>query len=198
MNDLASVYAGWLAFVAVQRIVELFWSHRNIHTGERREHARVAGSALDWIAMVSAHIALVVFPAFEFFVLRRADAPTRWIFWSCLVAFGCAQALRYWALHTLGRAWNARALVDPALGFVARGPYRWIRHPNYLAVLIEFSSIPLAVGAWRSWFLLNVFHTLVLVRRIRAEESLLNAIPGYEAAMGDKPRLIPKFQARRM
>jgi len=68
-----------------------------------------------------------------------------------------AQGLRYWSILSLGRAWNARAVVDPDLGFVESGPYRWIRHPNYLAVLLEFLAVPIVFGAWRSWILSKSF-----------------------------------------
>jgi methyltransferase len=196
VNDVAALYASWLTLVAVQRILELAWSRRNIHATRQHAEARAAGTPLDWIAMVTVHAALVALPALEFFVLKRGAPAHRGIFWSCVGAFFCAQALRYWALRSLGRAWNARALVDPLLGVVTQGPYRWIRHPNYLAVLVEFSAIPLAVGAWRSWIVLNAFHTLVLIRRIRAEEALLYAVPGYAAAMHDKPRFLPFRRGR--
>jgi methyltransferase len=196
VNDIAAQYAGWLGLVAVQRIGELLMSRRNIRASRRREEARAAGTSLDWSAMVAVHAALIALPAIEFFFLQHAESTRRWLFWSCFGAFACAQAIRYWALHALGRAWNARALVDPHLGVVTQGPYRWIRHPNYLAVLVEFSAIPLAVGAWRSWIVLNAFHTLVLIRRIRAEETLLAAVPGYSAAMRDKPRFVPFRRGR--
>lgn len=196
MDEFAAMYACGLALVAVQRITELSWSRRNIRASERSAGARAAGSSFDWCAMVAAHTALIVLPALEFFVVEHGELATgaihRWIFWSCTALFVAAQGLRYWTLRSLGRAWNARAVVDPVLGVVTRGPYRWIRHPNYLAVLIEFSAIPLAVGAWRSWIALTLLHTPVLVRRIRDEEALLDAVPGYSGAMGGKPRFLPR------
>jgi methyltransferase len=104
--------------------------------------------------------------------------------------------VRYWAIRTLGASWNARAVVDPARGFVARGPYRFVRHPNYLAMLVECLSIPLVLGAWRSALVLNLLHAWVLARRIRAEERLLFALPGYAETMGTKGRLLPRWKRR--
>lgn len=196
VDGLAALYAVLLAFVALQRIAELFWSRRNMHASATSARARVAGTTLDWSAMIAAHAALILLPALEFFWLRGGELASaaihRWLFWSCVALFVGAQVLRYWALCALGRAWNARALVDPDNAVVSRGPYRWIRHPNYLAVLVEFSAVPLAVGAWRSWVVLTLLHTPVLARRIRAEEALLAAVPGYSGAMGDKPRFWPR------
>jgi methyltransferase len=200
VNDFAALYAVLLAIVALQRLVELVWSRRNTRASARSRGARAAGTTFDWYAMVAVHALLIVLPALEFFALRRGEladgAIPRWIFWTCTALFVSAQALRYWALGALGRAWNARALVDPNKGVVTRGPYRWIRHPNYLAVLIEFSAIPLAVGAWRAWIVLTLLHTPVLVRRIRAEEALLDAVPGYASAMRGKPRFVPRTSRR--
>jgi len=97
---------------------------------------------------------------------------------------------------SLGPAWNARAVVDPSQAVVVRGPYRWIRHPNYLAVLLEFTAIPLAFGAPLSWVVLNLLHAPLIVRRIQAEERALHALPGYAAAMETKARFLPRLRRR--
>lgn len=205
MRDIATLYAGWLVFVALQRVSELVWSRHNLRLATRCDDgarvARAAGTPRDWYWMIAAHTALIVLPALEFFWLDGGESPPgaarRWLFWSCLALFAGAQAVRYWTLSTLGRAWNARAVVVPALGVVSGGPYRWIRHPNYLAVLIEFNAVPLAVGAWRAWILLALLHSPVLARRIRAEEALLADVPGYTDAMGNKGRFFPSRATRR-
>jgi methyltransferase len=74
-----------------------------------------------------------------------------------------------------------------------RGPYRFIRHPNYLAVLIEFSAVPLGGGAWISWAVLNVLHAPVLAARIRGEERLLEDLPRWRERMSRKGRFWPRF-----
>ena len=200
-------YASFLAFVALQRVCELAYSRRNVaRIREEDPHAGVgasdgnpaatggsslaAGSSLDWASMIAVHTLVLVLPLLEVSWLHRvAPPPLAWIAYAC---FALAQALRYWAIASLGRAWNARAVVDPRLGIVSHGPYRWIRHPNYLAVLIEFSAIPLAGGAWISWIVVNVLHAPVLVRRIRAEEALLRRVPGYAERMDDRNRFLPR------
>ena len=145
--------------------------------------------------MIAVHTAWIVLPTCEAIFLG-AQASDAWFAVAATAYFG-SQCLRYWSIATLGRTWNARAVVDPARGFVDRGPYRWIRHPNYLAVLIDFSALPLALGAWRSWILLNAWHTPVLIRRIRSEEALLAKIPGYRAAMRAKGRFVPRMAGKK-
>jgi methyltransferase len=74
---------------------------------------------------------------------------------------------------------------------VVTGPYRWIRHPNYLAVSLEFLALPLAGGAWLSALALSAIDAAVLADRIRHEERLLAEVPGYQRAFGTKARFIP-------
>jgi methyltransferase len=204
--------AALLGCVAAQRIVELALSRRHIRLVRERAsesatsnaagtrsaqtpaaEARVAGTRLHWRAMIAVHAALVILPALE--VVYLGARAGEHLFWCALAAFLAAQGLRYWSIASLGVAWNARAVIDPLQPCISAGPYRWIRHPNYLAVLIEFSAVPLALGAWRSWILLNVVHAPILARRIRAEEALLAATPGYAEAMLSKGRFVPRRRA---
>jgi methyltransferase len=84
-----------------------------------------------------------------------------------------------------------RAVVPRDLVPVARGPYRYVRHPNYLAVVIEFAALPLAGGARFSALALSALNALVLADRVRAEERLLEARPGYARLFAGKARFIP-------
>jgi len=76
------------------------------------------------------------------------------------------------------------------------GPYRWIRHPNYVAVGLEFLCLPLTVGAVPEAVLLSLANAAVLVPRIRAEERLLDRVPGYREAFRGVPRFIPRWDRR--
>jgi len=137
--------------------------------------------------MVAAHTALVTLPLIEVAALRRRPrAPLAWV-----GLLGAAALLRRWSIRTLGASWNVRAVVPSDLRPVVDGPYRLIRHPNYLAVALEFLALPLAGGAWLSALGLSALNAMVLFDRIREEERLLAAIPGYEQALGGKARFIP-------
>jgi methyltransferase len=137
--------------------------------------------------MVAAHVGLLTLPLLETAALRRRPrAPLLWV--GLLTA---AAALRRWSIRSLGASWNVRAVVPADLRPVVTGPYRWIRHPNYLAVVVEFLALPMAGGAWLSALGLSALNAAVLFDRIRAEERLLAAVPGYEEAFRGRARFIP-------
>jgi methyltransferase len=169
--------------MGVQRLDELALSRR-------RERAMMGGrqaAARSYPLMVAVHSALLAAPVIEVLTLRRRPrAPVAWVG----VLTG-ANLLRRWSIHTLGRSWSARGVVPADLEPVASGPYRFIRHPNYLAVALEFVALPMAGGAWLSAIGLSALNALVLLDRIREEERLLAAIPGYEEALGGKARFVP-------
>lgn len=174
-------WAAWLA-LGGQRLLELSTSRRR----ERRlqgERACPGGYPL----MVAAHVALFALPPLE--IRRRGHPPGRpgpWL----LVLLGAA-GLRRWSVRSLGPQWNVRALVPDDLEPVATGPYRLIRHPNYLAVTLEFLALPLAAGAWRSALVGSTLNAAALTCRIRAEERLLAQHPAYLSTFGRRARFIP-------
>ncbi len=183
-------YAALLGAVALQRLAELLHSRRNLaRTGAG---GTAANDARHFAAMVAVHSGLIALPAVEVSLRGRGASPG--FFAAALAVFLAAQGVRYWAIASLGRAWNVRAVVDPGLGVVAGGPYRWIRHPNYLAVLLEFLAVPAAGGAWISLVVLNALHLPLLARRIRQEEALLGRVPGYAEAMAGKGRFLPSLR----
>jgi methyltransferase len=137
--------------------------------------------------MVAAHVGLCTLPLVEVVARRRRPrAPVLWV-----GVLAAATALRWWSIASLGTSWNVRGVVPADLRPVTRGPYRFIRHPNYLAVALEFAALPLAGGATWSALGLSLLDGLVLADRIRQEERLLEAVPGYEAAFRGRARLIP-------
>jgi methyltransferase len=110
-----------------------------------------------------------------------------------------AQMLRFWALRTLGSFWNISVVTtdQSAPAFVSHGPYRFIRHPNYLVVIVEIATLPLAGGAVWTSLIFTVLNGLVLARRIPLEESHLFRISGYGDVMGGKGRFVPRCLLRR-
>jgi len=92
------------------------------------------------------------------------------------------------------QAWTVRAFVPADQAVIERGPYRFIRHPNYLALGLEFAGLPLIGGAYWSAVGLSVLNAALLAGRIQAEERLLDAIPGYRDRMGGKGRFLPRLR----
>ena len=101
-----------------------------------------------------------------------------------------AQLLRYWAISTLGERWNTRIIFVPGATPVTEGPYRFIRHPNYVAVILEFVFLPLIHGGYLTALVFSLGNAALLYVRIRAEEQALGA--EYQQAFAGRPRFLPK------
>ena len=109
--------------------------------------------------------------------LRRPDVPSL-LAWSMLALVLASQALRWWCIATLGRRWNTRVIVVPGLAPVTAGPYRFLRHPNYVAVVVEGVALPLVHAAWITAVVFTVLNAGLLAVRIRTEDAALNTLPG--------------------
>jgi methyltransferase len=158
----------FLVVLAAQRIGELVVSDRNARQLEAlgaREHA-----AGHFPLLVLVHILFPVLLVIEVLVLGARPGPA-WPLW--LVLWMAAQALRYAAVRALGVRWTVRIFVLPGSPLVTGGPYRWLRHPNYVAVVIELLAAPLLFGAWRTALVVGALNAIALRIRIRAEESAL-------------------------
>jgi methyltransferase len=98
------------------------------------------------------------------------DRPVQWPW---LAAFLVLQALRVWVLATLGPRWTTRIIVLPGAPLVAKGPYRFLSHPNYAVVIGEIAALPLAFGLWAYAAAFTVLNAVVLTIRLRAENAAL-------------------------
>jgi methyltransferase len=90
-----------------------------------------------------------------------------------LALFAAGMALRYWAIRTLGARWSTRIVFVPGEPLVETGPYRLLRHPNYLGVVLELAALPLVHTAWVTSLLASAANGLVLRQRIEAEVAAL-------------------------
>lgn len=140
-----------------------------------------------WMALL--HAGLVFAPIAEVWFLQRGWSPP--VLGASVAVLGLATGLRIWTLTTIGRSWNVR-VVRPAEDAIATGgPYHFIRHPNYLCVILEIAALPLLHGAWLSAIGLSALNAVVLWFRIRTEEAELMQIPAWRAAFGQRARLLP-------
>ncbi len=172
-----------VAALAAQRIAELRISARN----RSRAGDGVPASPRTYPAMVAAHLALFVTAGRP----RRAARVPSWVQAIALGGVAGAVWLRVSVIRALGESWNVTAHVSPSTRVITSGPYRRVRHPNYTAVALEFACLPLAVGAVRAALWLSLADALVLWPRIRAEEAMLDHIPGYREAFAGVPRFVP-------
>ena len=95
--------------------------------------------------------------------------------WTMFAVVLLSQGLRWWCITVLGHQWNTRVIVVPGLHLVARGPHRWIRHPNYVAVVAEGIALPLVHTAWITALVFTALNIPLLAIRIRTEETALNS-----------------------
>ena len=154
--------------VAIQRLLELRLSRRN----ERRARARgaVERGTGHYKPIVAMHASWLV-STFVEGALRGPDLPA---FWPVpLALFLLVQPLRYWAILSLGENWNTRILVVPGVEPVARGPYRYLRHPNYVVVAVEILTFPLIFGAWVTALAFSALNAVLLFVRIGEENRAL-------------------------
>jgi methyltransferase len=109
-------------------------------------------------------------------LVRRPDVPPG-LAWSMLAVVVASQALRWWCIATLGRRWNTRVIVVPDLPPVTHGPYRFLSHPNYVAVVAEGLALPLVHGLWMTAVGFTVLNAVVLSVRLRVENAALAGLP---------------------
>lgn len=183
----ATLYLLLILAVVAERICELLLTRRNA----ARMAARGGFAAGDahYPAMVALHTALLVGAPLEVFLLARPFLP--WLGWPMLALVAATMALRYWAITTLGDRWTTRIFVVPGEPPVSGGPYRYLRHPNYLAVILEVAALPLVHTAWLTAALGSLANAFVLRTRIRAEEAALAQASAYLEKLGDRPRFLP-------
>lgn len=163
-----------IAAVAVERVIELIVSKRNARwafANGGREFGRN-----HYPVMVILHAGLLVGCVLEVWLLHRPFLP--WLGWPMLALVIGAQALRWWCITTLGKHWNTLVIVVPGAPLVCSGPYRWLHHPNYVAVVVEGIALPLVHTAWLTALCFTVANALLLTVRIRVE----NVALGYTDA----------------
>jgi len=181
------LFLALLAAIGATRLYELRRSSRNVE-GLKEIGGRDTGRRL-YAIMVTLHVLLFVLPPLEVVALDRPFPPVMGWVATALVALGTF--IRWHAITTLGGTWTTSAVVSENQPVCDRGLYRWIRHPNYLGVLIEVAALPLVHGAWISATALGLGNAVIVGVRIGQEEGALFRIPGYREKMGPKKRLVP-------
>ncbi|WP_323794414.1 isoprenylcysteine carboxyl methyltransferase family protein [Nocardioides sp.] len=171
-----------IAAVGVERLAELVVSKRNAAWAVER--GGVETGAGHYPFMVVLHTGFLVGALVEVWV-RRPDVPAL-LAWSMLVLAVLSQALRWWCIRTLGPRWNTRVIVVPGLPLVEGGPYRYFRHPNYVAVVLEGIALPLVGGAWITALAFTVLNAGLLRVRISTEERALDSAPLEAPATGSR------------
>jgi methyltransferase len=158
----------FLLFIILQRSAELVLSKRNEKILKSQGAIEFDKNGYRVIAIM--HLALFISFICEK-VFSHRNLNVHWAFFAVL--FVGAQFLRYWAIRSLGIRWNTKILVIPGKKLVTGGPYKYIRHPNYVAVITEIAAIPLIFSCYITATIFSLINLLLLKRRIKIEESAL-------------------------
>jgi methyltransferase len=150
--------------VALQRLAELAYGRRN--ATRLLAAGGIEAGAGHYPLLVALHGGWLA----ALFALVPAEAPADW---GLLGLYGLLQAGRLWVIASLGRRWTTRVIVLPQAPLVKRGPYRFLRHPNYAVVALEIPVLPLAFGAWQIALAFGLANLALLAHRIRVEERAL-------------------------
>jgi len=154
-----------LAFVTLQRLIELPIARANSRRLIAQGGYEVGASHYPWIVALHTSWLLTLWWL----------APGRPIHLPFLLLFLVIEAGRVWVLRTLGSRWTTRIIVVPGERLVASGPYRFVRHPNYLVVVGEIAVLPLVFGLWDVAIIFSLLNAAILIVRIRTENRALRS-----------------------
>jgi methyltransferase len=181
MTSLA-FFTALVALVGVERLAELVVSTRNA-AWSLAHGGRETGQG-HYPVMVVLHTGLLVGMLVEAY-LRRPHVPLALAVVMTVLVLA-SQALRWWCIATLGRRWNTRVIVVPGLAPVVSGPYRFLPHPNYVAVVVEGFALPLVHAAWVTALVFTLANAVLLRVRLHVENAALATLPpaGASASAG--------------
>jgi methyltransferase len=165
-------YVLLIVAVALERTAELVVSQRNLSWSRAR--GGVEFGARHYPAMVVLHTGLLAGCLVETTTLRRPFIPA--LGWPMFAIVVATQGLRWWCIATLGRQWNTRVVVVPGAARVADGPYRYVSHPNYVAVVAEGAALPMVHTAWITALAFSVLNAALLRTRIKVENAALASL----------------------
>lgn len=163
--------------VGLERLAELVVSKRNATWSFDRGGVETGQG--HYVVMVVLHTGLLVGALVEVWLRQPAFVPV--LGWTMFALVLAAQALRWWCIAALGRQWNTRVIVVPGLPRVTGGPYRYLSHPNYVAVVIEGFALPLVHSAWITALVFTLCNAVLLAVRIRVENRALTAMSSAAA-----------------
>ena len=167
------VFTILIGLVAIERIIELFISKRNLRWSFSQGGIEYGRSHYKY--MVAIHVFLLAGSLVEVWHFR----PTLFsaLNWTMLFMAIASQALRWWCIATLGKRWNTLVVIIPGIPVINAGPYRWFKHPNYVAVVLEGFALPMVGSAWRTAVIFTILNTFVLSARLRSENAALATLP---------------------
>lgn len=159
---------GLILFIIMQRLVELRIAKRNEEWIKRRGGIEVGQKHYKWFVIVHAlfFISILLEVAYKETIVQEVNL-------FLLTTFILAQLGRLWCIHSLGRFWNTKVITLPGVALIKKGPYKYIKHPNYIIVAVELIVIPLLFGAVVTAIIFPILHVILLIIRIPSENKAL-------------------------
>jgi methyltransferase len=180
-------YLFWVILI-LQRLVELKVAKNN----ERwmKSQGGIEFGQKHYRIMVGLHSLFFIFYMGEVFFFQKEISS----YWPVLLfLFILTQSGRVWALTSLGKYWNTKIIVLPNADVIKKGPYKYVKHPNYLIVTLEFIIVPLMFQAYITMILFSILNVLILSVRIPEEERALKELTGYGQSFNQVRRFFPKI-----
>ena len=184
---MTAAYIALLILVGIGRLAEVAISRRNQRRMQQQGIQKIHEPHFPWLVLF--HAVVLIAAGLEVLLLHRPLIPALAI--PMLVLFVLSNLLRYWVIGLLGGLWNIQIMDSGRAGIVTTGPYRWVRHPNYVGVVMEVFSLPLIHTAWITALVGTLGYVEILRRRVKTEDGILMANPAYREAMGGKAKFIP-------
>ena len=158
-----------ILLVSGERIVELIISKRNLRWSFNQGGIEFGRSHYKYMVVI--HVGLLGGSLVEVWMTRPEFHPL--LSWTMFALAMGSQALRWWCILTLGKRWNTLVVIIPGMPVITNGPYKWLKHPNYLAVVIEGVALPMVGFAWRTAIIFTFLNIFVLAARLRVENKAL-------------------------
>lgn len=167
----------FVCFIIIQRSIELLIAKRNERQLKKNGAIEFGTGHYPW--MVLLHTGFFTVLIIEVITLDR-ELSTLWILW--LTLFVIAQVGRIWVIQTLGKYWNTKIIVIPNSEVIVKGPYKYVKHPNYVIVASEIIVISLLFNAYITAVIFSLLNAWMMKIRIPLEEQALRENTGYVSA----------------
>ncbi|OIJ11577.1 isoprenylcysteine carboxyl methyltransferase [Anaerobacillus arseniciselenatis] len=178
-----------IVIVICQRVIEVIIANKNAVWIKERGGYEVGREHYKYLVLLHTMFFLSL-------LVEVTVHPPKFVAWSIVpfFIFLIAQFGRVWALSSLGEFWNTRIMVLPGAKVIAKGPYQYIRHPNFVIVFTEIAVFPLIFQAYWTAVVFTIVNALVLSVRIRTEEKALKEATDYEEVFEKRGRFIPSYE----
>ena len=162
-----------LVLVAIERVIELVISKRNLQWSFSQGGIEFGRSHYKYMVVI--HVGLLLGSLVEVWIVHpKLNLALSWAMFALALS---SQALRWWCISTLGRRWNTLVVIIPGMPAIHDGPYKWLKHPNYVAVVIEGLALPMIGFAWRTALIFSFLNIFVLTARLKSENAALATLP---------------------